>query len=94
MEKPKLNRDVHSLYNSILLGAKGTEVDIISVHGNVTIVSDKDGNRFSCMSVDLTDEEIIPDGKPAASKEPITKTVQRKVKTKVTAPILNQTELF
>lgn len=93
MQKKKLSKDVHSLYNNKLLGHQGSDVTVISDHGNVTIVEDISGERFACMAVDLTNDEVIKNEEPPELK-PIQKQVQRKAKSKVAVPFNNQSQLF
>lgn len=73
----------------------GDKVTVISMRGEIAIVSDKDGMKFSCKAEDLTDDENIVIEKPIDQKiiiHPVQ--VIAKTKAKPAPQPSNQSKLF
>ncbi len=52
---PWLTCDIVGEYSRILYGVEGTEVSVLYDHGNVKIVQAKEGAKFCCPSVHISD---------------------------------------
>ena len=94
--KLQLSEDIKSMCNpDVVYGLTGEGVSIISVHGNVSIVQNESGNRFSVPNEKLSGNIVqTQTAAPADAVQNKTNTNREPAAKKIKAAPINQNTLF